>query len=83
MAEPQNVDKEYLLRQLRKFKKEILDKEHPDWSESDKGNKAFIENKPFFSRGMITEKITRNDFVSYPQYSIIVPEEKEDKPYPG
>ena len=83
MAESQNVDKEYLLRQLRKFKKEILDKEHPDWSESDKENKTFIENKPFFSRGMITEKITRNDFVSYPQYSIIVPEEKEDKPYPG
>ena len=71
MAEPQNVDKEYLLRQLRKFKKEILDKEHPDWSESDKENKAFIENKPFFSRGMKTEKITRNDFVSYSQYSMI------------
>ena len=30
MAEPQNVDKEYLLRQLRKFKKEIVYKEHPD-----------------------------------------------------
>ena len=83
MAEPQNVDKEYLLRQLRKFKKEILDKEHPDWSENDQKNKTFIENKPFFSRGMITEKITRNDFVSYPQYSIIVPEEKEEQPYPG
>ena len=42
MAEPQNVDKEYLLRQLRKFKKEILDKEHPDWSENDQKNKTFI-----------------------------------------
>ena len=71
MAESQNVDKEYLLRQLRKFKKEILDKEHPDWSENDQKNKTFIENKPFFSRCMITEKITRNDFVSYSQYSMI------------
>ena len=71
MAEQQNVDKEYLLRQLRKFKKEILDKEHPDWSENDQKNKTFIENKPFFSRGMITEKIIRTDFVSYSQYSII------------
>ena len=71
MAESQNVDKEYLLRQLRKFKKEILDKEHPDWSENDQKNKTFIENKPFFSRGMKTEKITRNDFVSYSQYSMI------------
>ena len=71
MAEPQNVDKEYLLRQLRKFKKEILDKEHPDWSENDQKNKTFIENKPFFSRGMKTEKIIRTDFVSYLQYSMI------------
>ena len=74
MAESQNVDKEYLLRQLRKFKKEILDKEHPDWSEDDKENKAFIENKPFFSRGMKTEKIIRTDFVSYLQYSMITQE---------
>ena len=74
MAEPQNVDKEYLLRQLRKFKKEILDKEHPDWSENDQKNKTFIENKPFFSRGMKTEKIIRNDFVSYSQYSMITQE---------
>ena len=72
MAEPQNVDKEYLLRQLRKFKKEILDKEHPDWSENDRKNKTFIENKPFFLLFMITEKITRNDFVSYSQYSMIM-----------
>ena len=74
MAEPQNVDKEYLLRQLRKFKKEILDKEHPDWSENDQKNKTFIENKPFFSRGMKTEKIIRTDFVSYLQYSMITQE---------